>query len=157
MDPAVRKPRLTAAAGLGAVLLLWVSATHATDGHSSQQRARQTQVIDLIDSGRFSDAEALLATAGDTTEGTFQRERMRRIRLDFSLDEAAAKAAVRRWIPDLTDEEFARWDQLGLIEHLDTDGERWYFKRAPSNLFLLSDEARARRRTDAPMPPPGPN
>ncbi len=84
MDPAVRKPRLTAAAGLGAVLLLWVSATHATDGHSSQQRARQTQVIDLIDSGRFSDAEALLATAGDTTEGTFQRERMRRIRLDFS-------------------------------------------------------------------------
>jgi hypothetical protein len=64
---------------------------------------------------------------------------------------------VRRWIPDLTDEEFARWDQLGLIEHLDIDGERWYFKRAPSNLFLLSDEARARRRADAPMPPPGPN
>ena len=64
---------------------------------------------------------------------------------------------MRRWIPDLTDEELARWDQLGLIEHLDIDGERWYFKRAPSNLFLLSDEARARRRTDAPMPPPGPN
>ena len=42
----------------------------------------------------------------------------------------------------LTDEEFARWDQLGLIEHLDIDGTRWYFKRAPSNLFLLSDEAR---------------
>lgn len=77
---------------------------------------------------------------------------MRRIRQDFSLDETAAKAAVRRWIPELTDEEFARWDQLGLIEHLDIDGTRRYFKRAPSNLFLLSDEARARRRADAPMP-----
>ena len=114
-------------------------------------------MIDLIDGGRFSDADALLATGSDAAEGAFQRERMRRIRLDLSLDETAAKSAVRRWIPDLTDEEFARWDQLGLIEHLDIDGERWYFKRAPSNLFLLSDEARARRRADAPMPPPGPN
>ncbi|MFY1005090.1 hypothetical protein ACNF5F_27085, partial [Escherichia coli] len=82
-----------------------------------------------------------LAAGSDAAEGAFQRERMRRIRQDFSLDETAAKAAVRRWIPDLTDEEFARWDQLGLIEHLDIDGTRWYFKRAPSNLFLLSDEA----------------
>ena len=112
MDPAVRKPRLPAAAGLCAALLLWASAAQATDGNSRQQRTRQAQVIDLIDSGRFSDAQALLATAGDTADGAFQRERMRRIRLDFSLDQAAAKAAVRRWIPDLTDEEFARWDQL---------------------------------------------
>jgi len=157
VDPAVRKPRLPAAAGLCAALLLWASAAQAADARSSQQRARQTQVIALIDSGRFSDAEALLATAGNTAEGAFQRERMRRIRLDFSLDQQAAKAAVRRWIPDLSDEEFARWDQLGLIEHLDIDGTRRYFKRAPSNLFLLSDEARARRRADAPMPAPGPN
>lgn len=104
MDPAVRKPRLPAAAGLCAALLLWASATHAADARDS----RQLQVIDLIDSGRFSDAQALLATGRDAAEDAFQRERMRRIRLDFSLDEAAAKAAVRRWIPDLTDEEFAR-------------------------------------------------
>ena len=157
MDPAVRKPRLPAAAGLCAALLLWASATHAADARDSWQRGHGLQVIDLIDSGRFSDAQALLATGRDAAGDAFQRERMRRIRLDFSLDETAAKAAVRRWIPDLTDEEFARWDQLGLIEHLDIDGRRAYFKRAPSNLFLLSDEARARRRADAPMPPPGPN
>ena len=157
MDPAVRKPSLPVAAGLCAALLLWAPATQAAEGRGSEQRARQTQVIDLVDSGRFSDANALLATGSDAAESAFQRERMRRIRLDFSLDEAAAKAAVRRWIPELTDEEFARWDQQGLIEHVDIDGTRWYFKRAPSNLFLLSDEARARRRADAPMPPPGPN
>lgn len=156
MDPAVRKPRLPAA-GLCAALLLCASVAAAAGEHDAEARARETRLIDLIDSGRFGAADALLASAGGSTSAAFQRERMRRIRLDFSLDEAAAKAALRRWIPDLSDEEFARWDQQGLIEHADIDGTRWYFKRAPSNLFLLSDEARARRRADAPMPSPGPN
>ncbi len=162
MDPAVRKPRLPAA-GLCAALLLWAWSAGAEPPPSAIQFAR---VVQMIDAGRFSEAGSELNTwsAADAAEPgvsfddiAFQEERMRRIRLDFSLDEAAARSAVRRWIPDLTDQEFARWDQLGLIEHLDIDGTRWYFKRAPSNLFLLSDEARTRRRADAPMPPPGPN
>lgn len=156
MDPAVRKPRLPAA-GLCAALLLCASVAAAAGEQDAEARAREPRLIDLIDSGRFGAADALLAGAGGSTSAAFQRERMRRIRLDFSLDEAAAKAALQRWIPDLSDEEFARWDQQGLIEHADIDGTRWYFKRAPSNLFLLSDEARARRRADAPMPSPGPN
>ena len=155
MDPVVRKLRLPAAAGLCAVLLLWASSAAAQDAWG--QGAGETRLIDLVDSGHFAQAEDLLARGDLPATAAYQRERMRRIRLDFSLDEAAAKTAVRRWIPDLTDAEFARWDQLGLIEHLDIDGVRWYFKRAPSNLFRLSDEARARRRADAPMPAPGPN
>ncbi|AWH44673.1 transglutaminase-like domain-containing protein [Stenotrophomonas sp. ZAC14A_NAIMI4_1] len=155
MDPAVRKPRLPAAAGLCAALLLWPWVAGAQE--AEQQAAGETRLVDLVDSGRFAQAEDQLARGDLPATAAYQRERMRRIRLDFSLDEAAAKSAVRRWIPDLTDAEFARWDQLGLIEHLDIDGTRWYFKRAPSNLFLLSDEARARRRADAPMPAPGPN
>lgn len=163
MDPAVRKLRLPAAAGLSAALLLCAWSAAAQPPPSATQFA---QVVQLIDVGRFSEAGSELDTwsAADAAEPgvseqdiAFQQERMRRIHLDFSLDQAAAKAAVRRWIPDLTDEEFARWDQLGLIEHLDIDGTRWYFKRAPSNLFLLSDQARARRRADAPLPAPGPN
>ncbi len=155
MDPVVRKLRLPAAAGLCAVLLLWAAAAAAQDVRG--QGAGETRLIDLVDSGHFADAEDLLARGDLPATAAYQRERMRRIRMDFSLDEATAKTAVRRWIPDLTDAEFARWDQLGLIEHLDIDGTRWYFKRAPSNLFRLSDEARARRRADAPLPAPGPN
>ncbi|WP_164276163.1 transglutaminase-like domain-containing protein [Stenotrophomonas sp. B1-1] len=153
MESVVRKPRLPVAAGLGAALLLWACAAAAVPSSG----ARLLQVIDAVDAGHFAQARALIAQAPGTAELQFQDERMRRIRLDFSLDRDAAQAAVRRWIPDLTDEEFARWDQRGLIEHLDIDGTRWYFKRAPSNLFLLSDEARARRRADAPLPAPGPN
>lgn len=155
MDPAVRKPPLPAAAGLCAALLLWAWSVAAQD--LRQPGAAGTRLIDLVDSGHFAQAEDLLARGDLPVTAAWQRERMHRIRQEFSLDDAAAKAAVRRWIPDLTDAEFARWDQLGLIEHLDIDGTRWYFKRAPSNLFRLSDEARARRRADAPMPAPGPN
>ncbi|HBN54036.1 MAG TPA: transglutaminase, partial [Stenotrophomonas sp.] len=36
----------------------------------------------------------------------FQRERMRRMQLDFSLDRERAMAAVRRYIPDLREDEF---------------------------------------------------
>lgn len=121
-------------------------------------------VVALVDTGRFADAETRIAAELAGSDGTqadrqalsFERERMRRIRLDFSLDQAAALARVREAIPDLDPAEFTAWDEAGLIEHQDIDGKRWYFKRSVSNLFLLSKEAAARRakpRTpvDGPM------
>ena len=119
----------------------------------------QTEVILLVDAGRFADAQSSIAkrlAAGDLSPDTrsaleFQRERMRRLLLDFSLDERAAKARIREKIPDLRDEEFARWDAAGLIEHQVIDGRTLYFNRAPSNLFRVSAEARARRKEQAPF------
>lgn len=117
------------------------------------------EAITLVDAGRFADAEASISKglAADrlSAEGRaaleFQRERMRRILLDFTLEEHAAKARVREKIPDLRDEEFARWDAAGLIEHQVIDGRRLYFNRAPSNLFRISAEARARRKEQTPF------
>lgn len=81
----------------------------------------------------------------------FEQERMRRILLDFTLDETALKAGVRKQIPDLTDAEFARWNAAGLFERMEIDGHARYFNRAPSNLFRLSREALGRR--DRKLPP----
>ena len=114
--------------------------------------------IALIDAGQFTSAQTditqALAQPGlspDAREALlFQRERMRRILLDFTLDADAAKAKLRKQIPDLTDAEFARWDSQGLIEHQVIDGRTLYLKRAPGNLFLLSKEAAARRAHPAP-------
>jgi transglutaminase-like putative cysteine protease len=114
-------------------------------------------VIARIDRGDFRGAETRIAAALAATTPAerralaFQRERMRRIRLDFTLDAAAAQAQVRKQIPDLTDAEFARWDEAGLLERMDIDGERRYFNRAPYNLFRLSAEARARRAQQTPF------
>jgi transglutaminase-like putative cysteine protease len=115
------------------------------------------EVIARIDRGDFRGADARIAAAlptagmGERRALAFQRERMRRIRIDFKLDREAARALVRKQVPDLTDAEFARWDDAGLLEHMDIDGERRYFSRAPSNLFRLSAEARARRAEQKPF------
>ena len=122
------------------------------------------RVAASIDSGQFEAAETAISRAldeSDTAAGTraglrFQRERMRRILIDFSLDADDVKASVRRQIPDLTDGEFARWDDHGLFERQVIDGRLLYFNRSPSNLFRLSTEALARRSeqtslTDGPM------
>jgi transglutaminase-like putative cysteine protease len=121
--------------------------------------AAPAELVTLIDSGQFVAAQDRIAQSlakpgldADRKRALeFQRERMRRIWLDFSLSEADAKAKVRQQIPDLKDEEFAAWDQAGLLERQDIDGQRLYFNRAPANLFRLSAQARARRTNPKPF------
>jgi len=146
----LRRRRLSLATALACLLVAGIASAAAT---SPAQHATA-----LIDAGQFSSAEAditkALAQPGLSAEARdallFQRERMRRILIDFTLDTDAAKAKVRKQIPDLTDAEFARWDSQGLIERQVIDGRTLYFKRAPNNLFLLSKEAAARRAHPAP-------
>ena len=110
-------------------------------------------IVADIDQGRFQRAEDAIAQAlagrdADTAGREamlFQRERMRRIRLDFGLDAASVRERIRAHVPDLSEDEFRRWDSAGLIERLDIDGEPRYFNRSASNLFRLSPEAAARR------------
>ena len=68
----------------------------------------------LVDAGQFQAADASITQAlnqpaldAATREALlFQRERMRRIRYDFSLDADALKARIRKQVPDLRDDEF---------------------------------------------------
>ena len=116
-------------------------------------------IVTLVDAGHFAKARERIDTAlllpSPSAEKRraleFERERMRRILLDFTLDEAAVKARVRKQIPDLTDAEFAKWDAAGLFERQIIDGRTLYFSRSPSNLFRLSAEARARRKVQTPL------
>ena len=111
-------------------------------------------VIELVTAGQFKAADARIDAALEQPDLSpdarrafeFQRERMQRMRLDFSLTADQVKAKVRKQIPDLGDAEFARWDAHGLFEHMDIDGQRLYFNRSPSNLFHLSAEAVARQK-----------
>ena len=116
-------------------------------------------IIAQIDAGHFKAAQAAIETAlaqpGVSAEQRqallFQRERMRRILLDFTLSADEVEARVRKQIPDLTDAEFAKWNAAGLFEHQVIDGRTLYFKRSPGNLFRLSPEAVARRAVQAPI------
>lgn len=114
-------------------------------------------VIAQVDQGDFAGAraaiDAAMAKASPMDAGVlaFQRERMRRIELDFDQQVAQVRERVRNRIPDLREDEFARWDAQGLLEHMDIDGKRRYFNRAASNLFRLSTEARGRRADQVPF------
>jgi transglutaminase-like putative cysteine protease len=116
-------------------------------------------IIAQIDAGHFKAADeaitAALAQPGLSADAktalAFQRERMRRILLDFTLSSDEVKARVRKQIPDLTDAQFAKWDAAGLFEHQVIDGRRLYFKRSPGNLFRISPEAVARRAVQTPI------
>jgi transglutaminase-like putative cysteine protease len=115
-------------------------------------------VVRMIDAGQFKAADAAidgaLTQATDPAEKSalqFQRERMRRILLDFDQSADQVKAQIKKQIPDLKDDEFARWDARGYIEHRVIDGRTLYFNRAASNLFRLSAEARARRAHPQPF------
>jgi transglutaminase-like putative cysteine protease len=123
-----------------------------------------TQIQKLVDAGQFEAAEMQIAStlakpslpAEDRQALAFERERMRRILLDFSLTAEDAQARLRRQIPDLSSTEFAAWDAAGLLERRVIDGRTLYFKRAPSNLFRLSDAALKRRSSATPPWTDGP-
>lgn len=147
-----------------AILFAIAGHASATGGPATAEaETRQDGVVDMviarIDAGHFKAAELQIGQAladpqlatGTRDALRFQRERMRRILLDFTLSRDDVKARLRTQIPDLSDAEFAQWDETGLLEHMDIDGKRLYFNRAPSNLFRISAQARARRSEQSPF------
>jgi len=74
-----------------------------------------------------------------------ERERLRRLRREFSLTPEALLERVRESIPDVTAADLERWRVEGVVQWLEIDGEVRYFRREPSNLFRFSAEARGRR------------
>lgn len=147
--------------GVCATVLLCLS-MFAAAGASADQASSQQQlarIVTLADNGQFKAANAAITQAlgaADVSAETrrsleFQRERMRRIELDFSLTADQVKERVRKQIPDMSDAEFATWDAHGLFEHKVIDGRVLYFKRSPGNLFRLSPEAVARRKVQTPF------
>lgn len=135
---------------------------------SAQAGAESSMPLDTvtaqIDAGDFQEAEAGIDAAlrkpalDDETRSAleFQRERMRRIRLDFPITEAQVKQRLRERIPDLRDDEFAAWKASNQLEHMAIDGEPFYFTRSVSNLFLLNPQAAARRAPPVKPPVNGP-
>ncbi|HET7662422.1 MAG TPA: transglutaminase domain-containing protein [Rhodanobacteraceae bacterium] len=115
-------------------------------------------VTSMVTAGQFEQADARIdaalkqssLSASSRRAFEFQRVRMQRMRKDFTLTADQVKAQVRKQIPGLTDVQFARWDAHGLFEHMLIDGRRLYFRRAPSNLFRLSAEARKLRKEQSP-------
>ncbi|HEY1140841.1 MAG TPA: transglutaminase-like domain-containing protein, partial [Lysobacter sp.] len=122
------------------------------------------EVTARIDAGHFRAAEAHIETVlqrdaldqGMRSALEFQRERMRRIRLDFPMTETQVQQRLRERIPDLREDEFERWKASNQLEHYLIDGVPFYFTRSVSNLYLLNPQAAARRTPPIKAPVSGP-
>lgn len=60
-----------------------------------------------------------------------------RLLTDFCLDRKQVKQYIRKYIPDVTDEQMDRWEASRALECMMIDGEKRYFYNAGPNLFRL--------------------
>jgi len=106
----------------------------------------------LIAEGDFTRAQAAIQQflRQDTTLSPLQRlhwefeiDRMERIKLDFRKNDQDVKTYVGKYMPSLTDEDYARFEQARVLEAMTIDGEKRYFNNAARNLFRLDPAARA--------------
>ena len=66
-----------------------------------------------------------------------------RLLTDFCLTEAQVKEYIRRYIPDVTDEQMRGWEESRALEYMLIDGEKRYFRNAGPNLFRLDSVCQA--------------
>ncbi|WP_321331357.1 transglutaminase domain-containing protein [uncultured Bacteroides sp.] len=71
----------------------------------------------------------------------WEQERLNRIKIDFCLSEAQVKEYIRKYIPDVTDEQMRQWEKDKALEYMMIDGKKCYFRNAGPNLFRIDSAA----------------
>ena len=60
-----------------------------------------------------------------------------RLLTDFCMTEFQVKDYIRKYIPDVTDEQMRQWEASKALECMVLDGEKRYFRNAGPNLFRV--------------------
>jgi transglutaminase-like putative cysteine protease len=145
-------------------LIAWTFATvaaepPATSAAFTSKDPLVLQALDLMKSGKFSQAEALLAPNEAKAETEALRVRseladiIHRIRFEYSLTSDELLAKVKKSIPDATAKEVARWASQSRARYRMIDGKKLFFHREPQNIFLFCEEAKQRRAKAGNAPP----
>ena len=108
---------------------------------------------DLEKQGRFKEAELAIDLALEKTqpadklgsELAWEKERLRRVRLDYPLTERELYEELRKSVAHLTREEFQTWVQQGRFDARPIDGTERYMVASASNLFFRYPELNSRR------------
>lgn len=137
-----------------AFLLFLLATASGLAGHSSTEEVRNR-----IASGQWKDAIQLIDSQLQQTNLPWierdallwEKEKMRRIRLDFTKTREQVLKELSEMIPGLKPALFKEWEDAGVAEHMDIDGIQCFFHNAAPNVPRLSSQARnlipANRRT----------
>ncbi len=89
----------------------------------------------------YAAALFFLATACTTKSEnkpyTWEEDLHQRLLTDFSRTETEVKDYIRKYIPDVTDEQMRQWEASKALECMTLDGEKRYFRNAGPNLFRV--------------------
>ena len=76
----------------------------------------------------------LLASACNTKPGSklysWEEDLHQRLLTDFCMTEAQVKDYIRKYIPDVTDEQMRQWEASKALECMTLDGGKRYFRNA---------------------------
>ena len=107
----------------------------------------------LIDKGNFNKATILIDSLMNDDkisseiilELSFQKEKMDRIRKDFTKTESDILQYVKKYYPNIVASDLKKWEEDGSLEFKIIDGSKYYFNRSASNLFRISKEAKLQK------------
>lgn len=68
---------------------------------------------------------------------SWENDLHQRLLRDFCLTEAQVRDYIRKYIPDVTDEQMRAWEESKALEYMVIDGEKRYFRNAGPNLFRV--------------------
>lgn len=106
-----------------------------------------------VSSGNFTKAakiiDSLIAskilTVSEVNLLEFEKDKMDRIRLDFQKSAEDILKYVKKYYPDADKKMLEKWEKDYSLESMVIDGQKRYFNRAASNLFLINKGARQRK------------
>lgn len=112
----------------------------------------------LLDRGQFLEAEAMLRKELDaqSIEARTARSELldiiARIRFEYSLKPESLLKKLQTTIPSATPDDLRRWAEESRARWRSIDGQLFYFRREPQNIFLFSQSAQQRRAASGKQP-----
>lgn len=106
-----------------------------------------------IKSGNFTKADSIIddmleknsLSNEEKYELSFQKDKMHRIRLDFSKNEKDIIGELKKYYPDVNEQMLSDWEKDKSLEMKVINGEKRYFNNAVPNLFRVNKEAKKRK------------
>lgn len=83
---------------------------------------------------------------------SWEADLQQRISIDFSKSEEQVKEYIRKYIPNVSDQQMREWEESKALEYMVMDGEKRYFNNAAPNLFRIDSACReVKAAKDGPL------
>ncbi|MFA3781802.1 transglutaminase family protein [Melioribacteraceae bacterium 4301-Me] len=120
----------------------------------SVAQTKYNNINEAIRNGEFKKAEQLIdsliyaenLSEEEIYELNFEKEKMERIRKDFTKTLPDILTYVKKYYPNVSDSDIRKWEEDGSLEYKIIDGTKYYFNRAAQNLFRINKDAKKKKK-----------